>query len=62
MICRDRLLKSIQAARLADVATYLNIEEGYPLLSIRSTVSSPDGQKIHRSKQLILGDKFELIV
>ncbi|KWX70629.1 GntR family transcriptional regulator [Paenibacillus jilunlii] len=45
-----------------DVATYLNIEEGYPLLSIRSTVSSPDGQKIHRSKQLILGDKFELIV
>ncbi|KWX87062.1 GntR family transcriptional regulator [Paenibacillus riograndensis] len=45
-----------------DVAAYLNIEEGYPLLSIRSTVSSPDGQKIHRSKQLILGDKFELIV
>ncbi|MEK5238811.1 GntR family transcriptional regulator [Paenibacillus sp. FSL L8-0470] len=45
-----------------DVATYLNIEEGYPLLSITSTVSSPDGQKIHRSKQLILGDKFELIV
>ncbi|MBT2287653.1 GntR family transcriptional regulator [Paenibacillus albidus] len=45
-----------------DVATYLGIEEGHPLLSIRSTVCSPDGQKIHRSKQLILGDKFELIV
>lgn len=45
-----------------DVATYLNIEEGHPLLCIRSTVSSPDGKKIHRSKQLILGDRFELIV
>ncbi|AWB44033.1 GntR family transcriptional regulator [Paenibacillus sp. CAA11] len=45
-----------------DVATYLNIEEGYPLLCIKSTVCSPDGQKIHRSKQLILGDRFELIV
>lgn len=35
------------------VATYLNIEEGYPLLCIKSTVSSTDGPKIHRSKQLI---------
>ncbi len=45
-----------------DVATYLNIKEGYPLLCIKSTVCSPDGQKIHRSKQLILGDQFQLIV
>jgi GntR family transcriptional regulator len=45
-----------------DVATYLNIEEGHPLLCIKSTVCSADGQKIHRSKQLILGDKFQLIV
>jgi len=45
-----------------DVATYLNIEEGYPLLCIKSTVCSPDGKKIYRSKQLILGDRFELIV
>lgn len=45
-----------------DVATYLNIEEGYPLLCINSTVVSPNGDKIHRSKQLILGDRFELIV
>ncbi|NQX45897.1 GntR family transcriptional regulator [Paenibacillus tritici] len=45
-----------------DVATYLNIAEDHPLLSIKSTVSGTDGNKIHRSKQLILGDKFELIV
>ena len=45
-----------------DVATYLDIEEGYPMLCIKSTVCSLDGQKIHRSKQLILGDRFQLIV
>lgn len=45
-----------------DVATYLNISEGYPLLCIKSTVCSPTGEKIHRSKQLILADQFQLIV
>jgi len=45
-----------------DVATYLNVKEGYPLLSIKSTVYNIEGEKIHRSKQLILGDRFELIV
>ncbi|NRY60644.1 GntR family transcriptional regulator [Clostridium beijerinckii] len=45
-----------------DVATYLNITEGHPLISIKSTVYSSDGERIHRSKQLILADKFQLIV
>lgn len=45
-----------------DVATYLSIKEGHPMISIKSTVCSSDGQKIHRSKQLILADKFQLIV
>lgn len=45
-----------------DVATYLNITEGYPMLSIKSTVCSSTGKKIHRSKQIILADQFQLIV
>jgi len=45
-----------------DVATYLQTEEGHPLLSIKSTVTTDTGERIHRSKQLILGDQFQLIV
>lgn len=45
-----------------DVATYLNIAEGHPLISIKSTVCSSTGETIHRSKQLILADQFQLIV
>lgn len=41
---------------------YLSIPINYPLLSIKSVVSTTTGEKAHRSHQLIVGTKFKLII
>ena len=41
---------------------YLSIPTNYPLLSIKSIVSTTSGEKAQRSHQLIVGTKFKLII
>lgn len=45
-----------------EMAHYLEVPSGYPLLSIRSTARDQDGQPGHRAMQFIVGDNFKLIV
>lgn len=43
-------------------AKYLSLSAGYPLISIASLSNDQNGDPAHRSRQLIVGDKFELYV
>jgi GntR family transcriptional regulator len=45
-----------------EFSRYLNLSKNYPLLSITSTLIDTRGQKACLSKQLIVGDKFQLII
>ncbi|QQO10721.1 GntR family transcriptional regulator [Breznakiella homolactica] len=45
-----------------DIMKYLSLEPGYPLLQITSVVSDHDDKKVYRSRQLIIGDKFKLMI
>lgn len=45
-----------------ELAQYLGLADGYPLISIGSVVSDLEGHKVHRSRQYIVGDKFKLII
>ncbi len=43
-----------------ETARYLQIKTGYPLISISAVSVNASGEPIHRSTQLIVGDKFKL--
>lgn len=45
-----------------EMAHYLGVKDGYPLISIKGVVSDSEGNKVHRGLQFIVGDKFKLIV
>ncbi|AYV69210.1 GntR family transcriptional regulator [Niallia circulans] len=55
--------KAIQIVSASfEEAMYLNVKEGHPVLCIESLVKDIKGSTIHSSKQIMLGDKFTLIV
>ncbi|WHH60110.1 GntR family transcriptional regulator [Petroclostridium sp. X23] len=59
----DRSDKTIEIVFASyELAKYLNVSKGYPLLCISSIPRDINGAKTHRSKQFIVGDKFKLIV
>lgn len=45
-----------------NLARYLNVSSGYPLLCITSTVCDLDGVPAYRNRQFIVGDKFALTI
>ena len=45
-----------------ETAYYLNLPDGYPLISVSALSCDSDNHPIHRSLQLIVGDKFKLYV
>ena len=45
-----------------ELARYLNVKSGHPLILISSELSLPDGKKICFSQQYILGDRFQMII
>lgn len=45
-----------------ETANYLDVEEGYPLLMLTSSVCDTEGKKAYRSIQLELADKFQFII
>jgi len=45
-----------------EMARYLSVSQGYPLLSITSVSNDNTGVPSHRSMQFIVGDKFKFIV
>ena len=45
-----------------EIAKYLGIRQGYPLISIASVSCDSTGRPIHRSQQLVVGDKFKFYI
>lgn len=45
-----------------ELARYLNVQTGHPLILISSELALPDGKKIGFNQQYILGDKFQMII
>lgn len=45
-----------------EMARYLGISAGYPLLLIKCVSKDQNGQPAHRSTQYIVGDKFKIII
>lgn len=45
-----------------EMAQYLNIRQGYPLISIATVSCDAEGNPVHRSLQLVVGDKFKFYI
>ncbi|OLS35425.1 GntR family transcriptional regulator [Bacillus sp. MRMR6] len=45
-----------------EMSRYLNLSQGYPLLSISAVSTDKEGVPSHRSMQFIVGDKFQFII
>ncbi len=62
-ITMRRSKKTIELAFASDrEAEYLNIRKDSPVLLMTETVFDADGSPVHRSKQIILGDRFKYVV
>ena len=58
--CSQKIVEIVFATY--ELAKYLNVSSGYPLLLISSELVLPDGEKICFNRQYILGDRFQLVI
>ena len=62
-ITMQRSKKTIELAYASDQeAIYLNVKKDNPVLLMTETVFDDTGQPVHRSRQIILGDRFKYVV
>lgn len=62
-ITMQRSRKTIELAYASDrEAEFLNIKKDSPVLLMTETVYDAEGSPVHRSKQIVLGDRFKYVV